>query len=94
MSRKINGIEMEGFSIEKKTFGGIYSQKEIKDELKKRGIKFNISQAYTIYQGHWAIYIESCYSEMVSDWLFGGLWELPEIPITNTEWMKQKSNKK
>lgn len=93
MDRKIGGIWMDGFSIEKKTFGGRYSQKEIKDELKKRGIKFNTSQAYTIYQGHWGIYIEARYSEMISDWLFGNCWELPEIPIENDEWLKTKKEK-
>lgn len=93
MDRKINGVEMDGFSIEKKTFGGRYSQKEIKDELKKRGIKFNTSQAYTIYQGHWGIYIEADYSEMISDWLFGDLWDLPEVPVKNKEWTKMKENK-
>jgi hypothetical protein len=88
--RFIKGVWMDGFSIENKTYGGRYSQKEIKDELKKRGIKYNTSQAYTIYTGHWGIYIETQYSEMVSDWLFGSLWDLPETPMNNDEYKKQK----
>jgi len=92
--RLIKGVWMDGFSIECKSYGGRYSQKEIKEELKKRNIKYNTSEAYTIYVGHWGIYIESRYSEMISDWLFGGLWDLPEKPVENNEWIAmQKKNK-
>ena len=90
----ISGVWYDGFSIEKKTFGGRYSQKEIKDELKKRGIKYNTSKAYTIYQGHWAIFVEQVYSDMVDDWLFGDLWDLPEKPMKNDAYNKMKKEKK
>ena len=92
--RLIKGTWYDGFSIEKKTFGGRYSQKEIKDELKKRGIKFNTSEAYTIYQGHWGIYIEHVYADMIGDWLFGDLWDLPDVPIENKKWLKIVEAKK
>ena len=92
--RLIKGVWYDGFSIEKKTFGGRYSQKEIKDELKKRGIKYNTSEAYTIYQGHWGIFIEARYSEMFSDWVFGDLWDLPDVPVENEEWLKMKKKEK
>lgn len=92
--RLINDTWMDGFSIEKKTFDGCYTQKEVKDELKKLGIKYNTSQAYTPYVGHWAIFIESKYSEMISDWLFGDLWDLPEKLVENKKWLKMKEAKK
>lgn len=61
----------DSFSIEKKTFGGAYSQKELKEALKEVGIRYTTKGAYTIYQGHWAIYIESEFADEVSEWLWG-----------------------
>lgn len=65
------GIWYDGFSIEKKTFGGAYSQQELKEALKEVGIKYTTRDAYTIYQGHWAIWIESEFADEVSEWLWG-----------------------
>jgi len=66
----------DGFSIEKKAFGGSYSQKDLKKELKRVEIKYTTHGAYTIYQGHWAIFIESKFANEVSEWLWGDLIEL------------------
>ena len=73
----VHGIGYDGFSIEKKTFGGAYSQKELKEALKEVGIKYTTKGAFTIYQGHWAIYIESEFADEVSKWLWGtGMFDL------------------
>lgn len=80
----IKGIPMVGFSIERADFGGTYTKKEITSALKEAGIKYSFSdgyggKVYTIYSGHWAINIEAKYEDVVSEWLWGKLDELPKV---------------
>lgn len=70
-----NGVEYEGLSIEKASEGG-WSQKDLKDELKRVGIKYTMTdvmgnRVHSPYVGQWAIYIEAEFAEEVSDWLWG-----------------------
>jgi hypothetical protein len=66
----IKGIEYAPFTVERKDMGGYFSKKEVIEWLKENKIKYNLSQAYTPYVGHWGILIEKKYEKRFSDFVF------------------------
>jgi hypothetical protein len=68
----IKGVKMTGFSIERADMGGYWNKKEVVAWLKKNNIKYNFSQAYTPYVGHWAIFVELEHEQKFSDFVFDG----------------------
>ena len=67
----IKGVEYVSFSIERADMGGRMSKKESLQELKTRGIKYNLSRAYTPFVGHWAVLIEKSREKEAEELFFG-----------------------
>jgi len=66
----IKGVEYVLFSCERKDMGGRYSKKEAIELLKENGIKTSATGAYTMYVGHYGLYVEAKFEDKASDLLY------------------------